>query len=129
MHSTTDKQLQTARKRNGRSGACATHTEWSVYTLHDPRTRKIRYVGITGQPLRARYAGHLAQGAPDCADPKMLWVADLRSRGLLPIMRRVALFDGSRKEAEGAERAWMDLVEAKFGADLFNIHRGKGRRS
>lgn len=94
--------------------------EWSVYSLHDPRTRVIRYVGITERPLAVRYSQHMHDRG---SAKKFAWISELRLAGLKPIMRRLAFFDGGLSEAEACEAAWMDLVEAKYGAVLLNVRR------
>ena len=93
--------------------------EWQVYSLHDPRTQVIRYVGITRGPLAVRYAAH----RQDWTTAKGQWFKELAALGLKPVMRRLAFFDGSQQEAETTEAYWMDLCEAKFGAQLFNLRR------
>jgi len=100
-------------------------TEWQIYTLHDPRTKVIRYVGITEQPLAMRYAAHLSNR---CNGKKREWLLELFDVGLKPIMRRLALFDGTKSEAEDVEKAWMDLVTAKYGADLVNVQKKTRKR-
>ena len=45
----------------------------TLYTLVDPRTETVRYVGQTTKPLAVRLAGHMNNPAPKVAP----WIAEL----------------------------------------------------
>jgi hypothetical protein len=99
---------------------------WHVYTLADPRTGEVRYVGETrgfrnrqgmhlSTPRRARLVGRRLM-------PLEAWVLELLDAGLAPAMTSLAAFDdyppqGDRREIEGLciER------HAARGARLFNV--------
>jgi hypothetical protein len=95
------------------------HT-WQIYALRDPRNNRIRYIGITVGSLKTRLATHLHDG---CGRRRRDWILDLARSRQKPTIEPLALFDGTHIEARDAEVAWMDLVEAKFGAELLNDHR------
>src|SRR6185503_16065955 len=95
-------------------------SEWQVYHLLDPCTREPRYIGITAEPLAVRYAQHVTGKRCSCAK----WISELRALNLRPLMRRLALFDGTKAQAESVECAWIELVEAKFAKQpLLNVRR------
>lgn len=52
----------------------------TIYSLTDPRIKRVRYVGATGN-LKARYAGHCS---PSKDSATYEWVMDLRKEGLKP---------------------------------------------
>jgi excinuclease UvrABC nuclease subunit len=65
----------------------------SIYTLSDPRTGNVRYVGKSKNPT-ARLSSHLLSGAS--------WIKELKSYDLAPVMNIVALVneaDANEKEA------------------------------
>ena len=54
-----------------------------IYTLSDPRTNRVRYVGCTRNATR-RQKEHLSS-LPENPSPKHLWVDELRQIGTEPI--------------------------------------------
>ncbi len=63
----------------------------SIYVLRDPRSRKIRYVGLTCNPTK-RIAQHIGARLRN-GTPKNKWLCDLADNKLLPIMQIVHQLD------------------------------------
>jgi hypothetical protein len=75
---------------------------WIIYTLRDPRTNAIRYVGATTQTLRKRLSGHVRKLSRDT--PKCAWIRELLACGLEPSIEAVETGFGNWDEAE---RLWI----------------------
>lgn len=58
-----------------------------VYALKDPRTRKARYIGVTNNPVQ-RLVAHVGS-AGSKRRPKDLWILELKSLGLRPLIEVV----------------------------------------
>jgi len=93
---------------------------WHIYTLTDPRTNKVRYVGRAGNPAH-RLRQHLnrarsgyTQTHRDC------WLNGLRTAGLLPILAVVETGHGDWQEAE---MRWIAFYRQQ-GATLTNLTNG-----
>lgn len=70
----------------------------SIYTLSEPDTGEIRYVGISVKPETRLRNGHLKAGSRAVRE----WVQSLQARGLFPslsIIERVDPEDGREREA------------------------------
>lgn len=99
-------------------------TVWCVYTLADPRTSAVRYVGQT-LGAAGRLDGHSSEARARSArvTPKVAWLRELNALGLGPIVAVVDTYRDERSAAgrQAVERQWIDaFVEA--GADLVNVH-------
>jgi hypothetical protein len=88
----------------------------TVYSLSDPRTDQVRYVGITGN-LKRRFRNHL-----NCFDRthRACWIKSLTSIGLKPI---IVILEQVDRYFDDAERAWI-LGFRQAGADLTNLTDG-----
>lgn len=93
-----------------------------IYTLADPRDKKIRYVGKTinkYERRRSHFYNFVKQ-----SNPKTLWIKELRSLGMKPIMEELESvnyeFDS---EWEDAERFWISTLRF-YGFDLLNRTSG-----
>ena len=53
---------------------------WLIYSLSDPRTSALRYVGVTGSRLEKRIRAHM--GKP--LRSTKAWILELRALGLVP---------------------------------------------
>lgn len=87
---------------------------YKIYTLSDPRTNKVRYVGVTWLPLSERLGNH-------CSYKKQVekyeWVLELKNLGLKPLIEIVEYPDwGDWSERE---RYWISQFNT-WGFDLFN---------
>lgn len=92
--------------------------EARIYTLSDPRTGAIRYVGMTVSPLKKRLGGHLRYKG---TDHKSCWVRSLRAIGLKPVITEVEIVPV--EERVGAEQRWIAHYREQ-GADLTNSTKG-----
>lgn len=96
-----------------------------IYTLSDPRTNEVRYVGASENPER-RLLGHM-QCDPCCGPAK--WIEELIDAGFAPVLsvlRKVSAADGKAAEIDAIHQH-----EAN-GCRLTNVHHTlaarKGRR-
>lgn len=96
---------------------------WHVYTLHDPDTDAVRYVGMTDRPRRRWYlhrgtavAIRRGQRAPV---PVGVWFGALDDMGKRPVMKIVAPAE-SEAAALDLERATIQRLTAE-GVDLLNV--------
>jgi predicted GIY-YIG superfamily endonuclease len=89
---------------------------YQVYTLADPRTNIVRYVGYTGKKLEARLKTHLNDRE---RNHRTFWISSLRADGLLPKIELIEAFE-SKEEALEAERYWIAICKYQFGFDLVN---------
>jgi hypothetical protein len=87
----------------------------SVYTLADPRTGQVRYVGATSD-VAARFKVHQSgKGGNQC--PRDAWIAELRTLGLAPIC---AVQEAGPETGYADERKWIAFYLAA-GTDLTNV--------
>lgn len=84
----------------------------TVYALTDPRTREIRYVGVSDDPLR-RWREHVFAPSPTLAG----WVAEV----VWPELRLLEVVTLGYKSP--AEKHWIAEVTAR-GHRLLNRTRG-----
>lgn len=61
-----------------------------VYALHDPRDRRVRYIGCTSLPLKVRVSSHLSSARCGGGDERARWLRDLLSEGLRPRVQHLA---------------------------------------
>ena len=91
----------------------------NVYVLLDPRTGRVRYVGMTEKSVEDRRDSHMwarnLVGASAHAD----WLRELRDAGLRPDVMRLQSFSGTQA-ARDAEKRWIKRFLA-VGADLTNF--------
>lgn len=90
-----------------------------IYALIDPRTKSVRYVGQTNNPLK-RYRSHL--NTPKSYRTS-LWITELKSNDLQPIYSTLEITD----ESHWAEREVFWIAHYRqVGCDLINKHPGGG---
>ena len=87
-----------------------------IYTLSDPLTGQVRYVGASVNP-KQRYNRHVAYSNATNIE-KRNWVAGLRGRGLMPKME---LLDMGSMDTE---EYWIDQFFA-WGVDLLNVRKSE----
>lgn len=93
-----------------------------IYTLTDPTTNEVRYVGKTNNP-DVRLAGHLT--SLDNED-KRVWLQSLLAKGYKPIMDIIEIHEDDAS-ASTAENKWI-VTYRDEGNRLTNISRyGKAR--
>lgn len=96
-------------------------SQWArIYTLSDPRTREIRYVGMTTRTLEVRLAGHLRNCRLE-KNHRARWVRSLQDAGVIPVITEVDLIP-VEQHAE-AERQWIAFYRAQ-GVRLVNATDG-----
>jgi hypothetical protein len=91
-----------------------------IYTLVDPITNQVRYVGITEGTLHNRLLGHLKEArARKEFNPnrKHKWINSLLSTGIPPV---ILLIDEVDSDPEWWEVWWMEYLTS-LGVDLLNI--------
>ena len=92
---------------------------FSVYTLSDPRTGYVRYVGFTSVSLALRLRRHLDDGNPS---HRRNWIKSLRAAGVRPRIKLLEEYDDS-ESAFDAEREWISMAR-HLGCDLVNMTDG-----
>jgi hypothetical protein len=85
-----------------------------IYTLSDPRTRAIRYVGYSVD-ARKRLSAHLIDAS---TSHKALWIQSLRRHGVQPLLMVIEVVS-SVEEARLREIYWSDRFRRE-GCDLTN---------
>lgn len=90
--------------------------KWIIYTLSNPRTGEVRYVGFTSKGARTRLKGHLDQARLKVTH-KDKWILSLLSIGLVPAL--TVLESGSGDGWQEAEKRWIAAFRLK-GARLAN---------
>lgn len=88
-----------------------------IYTLTDPRTNAVRYVGRTCDPER-RYKQHIDRSAKTIPIEKSNWVLELRALNLRPSMVIIENVEPTNKVFE-RERRWI-FHFIQHGATLIN---------
>lgn len=103
---------------NGTNGSGELHDLFRmfVYVLRCPKTKAIRYVGVTKNP-KNRLEGHLRERRRK--NPKVRWVQKLLRAGLEPIMEIVE----ETLTWEEAEIRWIANLRSG-GCDLLNVSPG-----
>ncbi len=96
--------------------------KWIIYTLKNPRTQEVRYVGFTMRTAAARLTQHISHALHvrrrnHCQN----WVVFLLSIGLHPILEVIE--SGAGEGWQDAERRWIVYYRQK-GARLLNSTDG-----
>lgn len=95
--------------------------EWHIYTLSDPRTNEVRYVGWTTR-LEVRLAGHISDAKSSRhKNRKSAWIRSLLNSGSLPIMTVVQ--SGTGNDWEHVEASWIQRLK-DTGSNLTNSTKG-----
>lgn len=95
------------------AGMDTTASTYSIYSLCDPITKMIRYIGLSSNPPK-RYRHHVRVIPPngnEYTSHKSQWIRGLRARGLRPIM---VIIDEGLDLATATERE-CDLIAAHSG--------------
>lgn len=94
-----------------------------IYTLSDPSTMEIRYVGQTNDPKR-RFNDHISSSINESSDSyetyKARWIRKVISNNLLPIINIIDTCD-SIEESNRLERDYVDRFTTE-GVKLTNSH-------
>lgn len=96
-----------------------------IYVLIDPKTLRVRYIGITCQSLNDRLGNHIhdAKYHPEENWHKSRWILQLLDEGCKPIIRQILECE-TRKEAETIESNL--IIKYKEKHNLVNIDEGNG---
>ena len=95
---------------------------WCIYTLSDPVTRIVRYVGKATDAIRRR-KGHIWEArSGKFQDRKNRWLRSLLHRGLEPVQCVVESGTGQDSWQE-PERRWIAFYRA-WGGHIVNCHEG-----
>lgn len=92
-----------------------------LYTLADPRTGEVRYVGWTSQRPRGRFSRHLYDARRGDNSHRCRWIRTLVADGCKPLMRPVAIL--AVEEAPSTEIRYIAAMR-KGGARLVNTTNG-----
>lgn len=95
---------------------------WSIYTLSDPATNEIRYVGYTTQTLYRRLRGHIHHAKAYGRGKVRLWILEVLAAKELPIISLLEAGEGDGW-AE-AERRWIKHYRDLLGDRLVNQATG-----
>lgn len=95
----------------------------TIYTLTDPRTDEVRYVGMTSRTVEVRVREHLRDGRVPSAPKshRVHWLRQLVSEGLAPIP--TVLEETSEGSWAERERFWITKLRSE-GAPLVNATDG-----
>jgi hypothetical protein len=94
---------------------------WIIYTLANPRTTEVRYVGWTGRSPERRLEEHIRAALRLEHTFKDRWVLSLLSAGLAPVIE--VIDSGSGDGWAEAEKRWIAFYRAS-GARLANGTEG-----
>jgi predicted GIY-YIG superfamily endonuclease len=109
-------QIATSRTNDGGGRECIRMTQ--VYTLTDPRTDIVRYVGIS-ENAQKRYKQHLNTHASN--GPKNEWIKELQALGLQPILTIIEETP-DRHTAMEREKEWVNHYAQKHLLVNFNLN-------
>jgi hypothetical protein len=93
-----------------------------VYSLSDPTTKLIRYVGKTERGLERRLREHLYEYNLRSDSPKNLWLRPLVKLNLKPLIETLEEFSNAAEMDEG-EAFYVSYLRY-IGADLTNTTDG-----
>lgn len=94
-----------------------------IYTLSEPNTTTVRYVGLTGDPT-TRLAAHLSGHKVLKKSHRRHWLNKLKVNGLVPTMRVVGIARDA-VEASALECYWIRFYKER-GYSLVNYTKGGG---
>jgi predicted GIY-YIG superfamily endonuclease len=89
-----------------------------IYSLIDPRDNRLRYIGITNDPIK-RYSGHKMRLTKT---KKSNWIRGLQKENLNPIMNIIEELD-CRELGKKREKYWIRYFKKK-GLNLLNMTNG-----
>ena len=90
-----------------------------IYTLSDPVSKEVRYIGLTTKPLKERFSQHYSR---KCNNHKCNWIKGLRSKGLRPVMQELDIAN-STEELNSLEIYWIEQFK-QWGFNLVNLTQG-----
>lgn len=94
-----------------------------IYTLADPRTNEVRYVGKTFN-LKQRLYGHMHFRGCWQRNKNSCWIQSLKSNGLKPVIEVLETFpENDVSGFESAEQFWIQTLRF-YGCRLTNMDSG-----
>lgn len=93
-----------------------------VYTLEDPITREVRYVGVTGGPLEKRLYSHIRNALRGSKWHVSNWIRMLSRQRRTPLIIKQGEYE-EREEALAAEIAYIKRLKNE-GYRLTNLTKG-----
>ena len=94
--------------------------EYKIYTLSDPETLNVRYVGVTSHSLSNRLSGHI-HDAKTKFSHKCNWIKSLLAKGLKPLIQE--LESCTESEWEDLEIYWIEQFR-QWNFHLVNADKG-----
>lgn len=92
-----------------------------IYTLTDPRTNEIKYVGKTND-IKKRYRNHIQESIKGLKKThKHCWIRSLLNINIKPIIDILEEYDGN--DWEWLEIMWIGIIKS-WGFNLTNIGDG-----
>lgn len=122
VHVSKCRRIEDVRGIPTRDRAAAPEPAIFIYSLTDPRSRAICYVGITQRPAH-RYRDHLGLDPKNPA--KQEWVRELAAAGQLPEMHLLEVISTGEYDAQWQEQRWISTFE-HVGMQLLNQDHGDG---
>ena len=96
----------------------------NIYTLEDPITKEIRYIGRTKNSLKVRLSGHLSKSKKG-KNHKDNWLKNLTNQKLKPIINLLEVVEGWTESYQKEQQIIKEYL--KKGFNLVNLHdRGEG---
>lgn len=92
--------------------------EYKIYTLHDPDTLEIRYVGYTNQPFYKRLSSHICEAKGSSNTHKSNWIKGLLSDNKRPLIKLLDITTDI-KELKKLEIYWINKLKIE-GINLTN---------
>jgi len=92
-----------------------------IYSLTDPTTNLIRYIGRTKNSLKVRLSGHKSKAKS--SNPKThkdCWILSLAKKGLSPIIEMISEVEGWEESYKAEQQIIKDYLDKGF--DLTNTH-------
>jgi len=98
--------------------------EITIYTLEDPVTKDIKYVGITSDTLKSRLDGHIKSSKyrkRKAVSGKERWILDLLEKGLKPVIKELETLEDSFDFIQSYIEVYWIWQLKSWGFDLLNI--------
>lgn len=94
--------------------------KWIIYTLTDPTTEHIRYVGVTVCSLKKRFGEHLSKAIHRGRTHRDCWIRSLLTNGHAPIIKEID--QATEMNWQEKERYW--IAEYRKTYQLVNHTNG-----
>jgi hypothetical protein len=93
-----------------------------IYTLSDPTTKEIKYVGKTKSSLKYRLSQHIHESLIDTKTHKKAWIKGLIMQDLLPVIEELEIIDNNDCWKK-SEKYWIAQFKC-WGFNLTNMTDG-----